>query len=240
MVTLRSTSLHDRVVHSLGRSIVDRELPAGTIMIAEDLEGKFGVSRSVVREAIRVLASIGMTESVKRVGIKVLPVERWNALDPQLIAWRLASAEQGAQLRALTELRAVVEPAAAALAAQYGPDICAVELAELAAAMRTAAAAGDRDAFADADTQFHRVLLRAVGNEMCASLDQAIGAVIRGRAEHGMMPKHPTETAVRRHEEIARAIAEHRPEDARDTMTLIMDRTMSELEPTWRDVPRHA
>lgn len=233
-----SSSLHDRVVDALGRAMVNREITAGTVMLAEDLERKFGVSRSVVREAVRVLQSLGMTESVKRVGIKVLPVTRWNALDPQLIRWRLSSPEQGAQLRALTELRAVVEPAAAALAAQYGPKDSAQQLVALAAEMREAAGAGDRPAFAAADTQFHRILLRASGNEMFASLDQAIGEVIRGRSEHGMMPKHPTETSVRRHEVIAQAILDGRGGDARDAMVQIMSRTASELETVWQDTPR--
>ena len=232
-----SSSLHDRVVDALGRAMVNREITAGTVMLAEDLERKFAVSRSVVREAVRVLQSLGMTESVKRVGIKVLPVTRWNALDPQLIRWRLSSPDQGAQLRALTELRAVVEPAAAALAAQYGPKESAQQLTALAAQMREAAA-GDRAAFAEADTQFHRILLRASGNEMFASLDQAIGEVIRGRSEHGMMPKHPTETSVLRHEVIAHAILEGRGDDARDAMVQIMNRTASELESVWQDTPR--
>lgn len=233
-----SSSLHDRVVDALGHAIVNREISAGTIMLAEELERRFGVSRSVVREAVRVLQSLGMTESIKRLGIKVLPVERWNALDPQLIRWRLSSPDQAAQLRALTELRAVVEPAAAALAAQIGPRESAEQLLDLAAQMRTAAAAGDQNAFSDADTAFHRVLLRASGNEMFASLDQAIGEVIKGRSEHGMMPKYPTETSVRRHEDIAIAIRDGNARAAQETMTQIMQRTASELEKVWQDAPR--
>lgn len=233
-----SKSLHDRVVNSLGRAIVDREIAAGTVILAQELELKFGVSRSVVREAVRVLQSLGMTESIKRVGIKVQPVSSWNALDPQLIRWRMSSADQGAQLRALTELRAVVEPAAAALAAQFAPADRAVKLIELAATMRDAAARGDRPAFAQADTEFHAILLRSSGNEMFAGLDQAISEVIRGRSEHGMMPKHPTETSVRRHEIIARAIQSQDPELARSTMVEIMERTASELEQVWSTAPR--
>lgn len=234
-----SNSLHDRVVHTLGREIVDGTLATGSVMLAEHLERRFAVSRSVIREAIRVLESLGLTSSVKRVGTLVQPKSSWNSLDPQLIRWRLASSDQGTQLRSLTELRASVEPSAAALAAQYAPVADAQHLLELVSRMRTAAIAGDQVLFAELDIAFHGAILKASGNEMFASLDSAIAEVIRGRAEHGMMPKHPSEATLVRHEGVAQAIAENSPATARNTMTTIMDQTMLELSPVWADSPRN-
>ncbi|MFD2841733.1 FadR/GntR family transcriptional regulator [Populibacterium corticicola] len=233
-----SSSLHDRVLQTLGREIIDGTLPPGTVMIAEDLESRFRVSRSVIREAIRVLESIGLVASIKRVGTRVQPKSRWNALDPQLIRWRLASQEQGAQLRSLTELRASVEPSAARLAATHAPEEIAVLLLELVAQMRNAATAGDRVTFTELDIEFHRHVLRCSGNDMFASLDSAIAEVIRGRTEHGMMPKHPSQATLARHEGVARAIAQHQPDLAQDTMAQIMDRTTEELSSVWADSPR--
>jgi len=233
-----SSSLHDHVVQSLGRAIVDGEIPQGTVMLAEDLEQRFGVSRSVVREAIRVLQSLGMTDSVKRVGTRVLDSGRWNALDPQLIRWRLASHEQGAQLRALTELRASVEPSAAALAAQHAPQERSARLIDIANDMRQAGKSGNRQLFAELDIEFHREILRASGNDMFACLDSAIAEVIRGRTEHGLMPKHPSAETLDRHERVAVAISQGQPDAAREVMTQIMSRTINELEPVWASSPR--
>ncbi|WP_019148980.1 FadR/GntR family transcriptional regulator [Timonella senegalensis] len=233
-----SSSLHDHVVQSLGRAIVDGAIPQGTVMLAEVLEQKFGVSRSVIREAIRVLQSLGMTESVKRVGTRVLESGHWNALDPQLIRWRLASHEQGAQLRSLTELRVSVEPSAAALAARHAPADRTERLLQLSARMREAGTAGNQTLFADLDIEFHSEILRACGNDMFACLDSAIAEVIRGRTEHGFMPKHPSESTLDRHERVAHAIASGNSDEARSVMVEIMHRTMNELEPVWKDSPR--
>lgn len=235
-----SNSLHDRVVQALGKEIVDGTLAPGTIMLAEHLERRFLVSRSVIREAIRVLESLGLTASVKRVGTRIQPKTNWNSLDPQLIRWRLASADQGAQLRSLTELRASVEPSAAALAAEHASADSSQNLLRLVEHMRTAAIDGDRALFADLDIEFHGAILKASGNDMFASLDSAIAEVIRGRAEHGMMPRHPSAATLERHEGVARAISQQSPRKARDTMTKIMDQTMVELSPVWADSPRHS
>lgn len=233
------SSLHTRVFQTLGREIVDGTLQPGTVMLAEALEARFSVSRSVVREAIRVLESLGMTESVKRVGTRIQPQNKWNSLDPQLIRWRLASKDQGAQLRSLTELRSSVEPSAATLAAKYAPEEIGQNLLTLVSRMKEAAVAGDQELFATLDIEFHREVLRASGNEMYASLDSAIAEVIRGRTEHGLMPKHPSRATLERHLGVAQAIAQHSPEKARETMSRIMERTVEELSSVWSDSPRN-
>ena len=64
-------SLHTRVTENVGRAIVDGTVPAGTVLLSDEIERRQGVSRSVIREAIRVLGSMGLVEAVKRVGIRV-------------------------------------------------------------------------------------------------------------------------------------------------------------------------
>ncbi|PTT68151.1 FadR/GntR family transcriptional regulator, partial [Arthrobacter sp. HMWF013] len=86
-----STSLHHRAIENLGTRIITGDLPTGHVMLAEHLEEELRVSRSVVREAVRVLQSLGLVETIKRVGIRVLPPSRWNPFDPQVIRWRLSS-----------------------------------------------------------------------------------------------------------------------------------------------------
>ena len=122
MLTTMSTSLHHRAIEHLGTRIIAGDLPPGHIMLAEHLEEELKVSRSVVREAVRVLQSLGLVETTKRVGIRVLPADRWNPFDAQVIRWRLAGEGRGAQLRSLAELRTAVEPVAAELAAANAPE----------------------------------------------------------------------------------------------------------------------
>ncbi|MFC6354937.1 FadR/GntR family transcriptional regulator [Luethyella okanaganae] len=230
--------LHSLVVETLGKSIVGGELEPGATMHSEHVERELGVSRSVVREAVRVLQSLGLVETVKRIGIRVLPRSEWNLFDPSIIRWRLADAEKGAQLRSLTELRSAVEPAAAELAAQHSPDELAAELMAVAAQMRASGRAGDLQRFLDLDIRFHSLVLTASGNEMFSKLHDVIGEVLRGRTYYGLMPLHPHEEALQLHVDVANAIQARRPEDARAAMDKIMRRTAVEVEQVWVDEPR--
>ncbi|TFD53629.1 FadR family transcriptional regulator [Cryobacterium sp. Hh7] len=232
------SSLHNRVVDAVGTPIVDGRMPAGTVMLADHIALDQGVSRSVVREAVRVLAAMGLVESIKRVGIRVRPQSGWNAFDPTLIRWRLAGPERGAQLRSLTELRASVEPMAAELAAAHCPQAMSGELMTVAAQMRTVGRAGDLERFLTLDIHFHRLVLHGSGNEMFAKLDEVIAAVLSGRTGLGLMPEKPHETALQWHVDVADAVQGGHPVQARESMELIMRRTIAEVEDSWADTPR--
>jgi len=164
MLTSMSTSLHHRAVEHLGTRIVGGALPTGHVMLAEHLEDELNVSRSVVREAVRVLQSLGLVETIKRVGIRVLPAHRWNPFDPLVIRWRLAGEGRGAQLRSLAELRSAVEPVAAELAAGNAPESLRQELVGISLAMKEAGDAGDMARFLDLDIRFHALVLSGSGN----------------------------------------------------------------------------
>jgi len=231
-------SLHTRAVDDLGRRIVHGEIAAGTTVLSDDLAVGLGVGRSVIREAVRVLQSLGLVVSVKRVGIRVLPESRWNVFDPQIVAWRVTGPAQGAQFRSLTELRTAVEPMAAELAAQFAADEQSSELLSTAARMRTVGRSGDLDAFLDLDIAFHSLVLRASGNEMFTAMDGMIAAILRGRTTLGLMPSRPHEEALQLHVDVADAVAGGRRAEARSAMDNIMRRTVAEVEHVWNDVPR--
>jgi DNA-binding FadR family transcriptional regulator len=230
-------SLHTRVTEDVGRSIVDGTVPAGTVLLSDEIERSQGVSRSVIREAIRVLGTMGLVESVKRVGIRVLPPARWNVYDPTVIRWRLLGPGNGDQLRSLTELRAAVEPMAAELAAAHAPAAVSAELLEVADLMRTAGQTGDRAQFLQLDIRFHRLVLQGSGNEMFAKLDEPIAAVLSGRTDLGLMPNHPHQNTLQLHADVADAIRDVEPARARTAMELIMRRTYAEVQPTWAADP---
>ncbi|MCU1636422.1 MAG: FadR family transcriptional regulator [Cryobacterium sp.] len=232
------SSLHRRVLDDLGRAVVAGSAGPGSVLQSEDIARRLGVSRSVIREAVRVLQSIGLVESVKRIGIRVLPQSEWNAYHPLLIAWRLEGNDKGAQLRSLTELRSAVEPMAAELAALHAPPAMSAQLMSVAAQMRAVGRSGDLPGFLELDVLFHRLVLHGSGNEMFAKLDEPIAAVLAGRTELGLMPGRPHETALQWHVDVADAIQGGHPAKARQSMEQIMRRTIAEVAPTWADTPR--
>ena len=228
-----ATSLHARVVDLLGLAICAGELASKSVFRIEELEERYGVSRSVVREAIRVLASMGMLASRRRVGVQILPASEWNLYDPQVIRWRLASPARIAQLRSLTELRTAIEPQAARLAAIRAPLADASELMGLAGKLWAAGQADDPEAFLVLDIEFHRLVLASSGNEMFAKLNTLVAEVLTGRTNYGLMPRHPHNEALQLHVDVASAIQRGNPEAAHEAMLGIMERAFSEMSSIW-------
>jgi DNA-binding FadR family transcriptional regulator len=207
MADATDTGLHEQVLNRLGPDLVWGDLTHATDLRLELLEHRYGVSRSVAREAVRVLESMGVLSSRRRVGITVRPRADWNAFDPRLIRWRLAGPERGSQLRSLSELRRGIEPVAAALAASHATPRQCGELTGAVIGMSVTGQAGDLEAYLAHDVRFHRVLLEASGNEMFASLADVVAEVLTGRTHHHLMPDRPEPAAIRLHGDIAEAIA---------------------------------
>ncbi|WP_406417276.1 FCD domain-containing protein [Streptomyces sp. NBC_00873] len=222
--------LHGQVVKRIGESLAAQEIRAGQVLRLEDVQDRYGVSRTVAREAVRVLESKRIVTSRPRVGITVRPMAEWNLYDPQVIRWRLASPFRSAQLRELTELRAAVEPSAAALAAVGASPDTRNTLVELARTMESIAHTDDTQGFIAADLAFHRALLSASGNGMFAQLSEVTEELLVARRDLPLMPDHVDTDAVRRHTEVAEAIAEGRPDDAAQCVRAIVDSAHREVE----------
>lgn len=202
----RRPALHASVLDALGRQIVGGELEPGTVLRIDQLDEHYGVSRSVVSEAIRVLDSMGLVEARKRLGVRVLPRASWNVFDPRVIRWRLDGPGREQQLLSLGDVRRGIEPVAAELAAAHAtPEQCG---ALMGAVMQMAvhAKSGDLEAYLEADQLFHATLLAASGNEMLAALSDVVGEVLAGRTHHDLMPATPNPVAVRLHGDVAEAV----------------------------------
>lgn len=229
-----ASGLHVDLLEKLGRLLADGELVAGQVLRTEELESRFGVSRTVAREAVRVLESMGMVTSRRRVGVVVEPRSGWNVFDPMIIRWRLAGSGREDQLRSLSELRAGFEPMAARYAAARAtPDQCGV-LTGAVMDMAVHGRSGDLRAYLEADIRFHRTLLEASGNEMLSALSDVVAEVLTGRTTHGLMPASPDPAAIRLHADVAQAVQAGDGDAAQLAMNNIITEAMEYMLPVGR------
>lgn len=198
--------LHESVLDRLGFDITSGAIPAAARISSEEISERFGVSRTVAREVVRVLESLGMVSIRRRAGITVLDQREWQALDPKVIRWRLAGPERFAQLAWLAELRSGIEPLAARLAATNAtPDECGALTAAVVGMSATARAA-NKAAYLGHDVDFHATLLAASGNPLLQVFAPIVREVLAGRTEHALMPEQADPVAVQLHIDVAAAI----------------------------------
>lgn len=176
-------------------------------MLTVELAQERGVSRSAAREAVRVLESFGLVWVRRKSGVEVRPRADWNVYAPEVIAWRLAGPGRDEQLRELSQLRSVIEPLAARLAAVNATSEQKVELVSLVVAMSEEDHEADRERYLAADIRLHRLLLDSSGNRMLAALGGMVEAVLRGRTAHDLMPHVANQSAVQWHRDVAFAVA---------------------------------
>jgi len=169
--------LHRDVVDRLGRRIVFGDMQPGTALLNEaDLSLSLDVSRTVVREAIKVLAAKGLVESRPRTGTRVLPRTHWRLIDADVLGWHFESANPRLHAE-VAEVRALIEPPAAGLAASRRTDEEAAQMEALFA--RLAASADDEQAYVAVDLELHALILLATHNELLAEMASTLGVALR-------------------------------------------------------------
>jgi GntR family transcriptional regulator, galactonate operon transcriptional repressor len=184
-VSYPGRGLHGQVVELIGQRIVQGRYPPGSALHPESFEQELDVSKTAVREALRVLAAKGLIESRQKRGTIIRPRARWNLLDGDVLRWQGAHEPTSRFLENLAEVRAIVEPAAARLAARRRED---ADLAALVAALDEMTEAGtDTVAAVEADLAFHRALLAAAHNELLGGMEVVVEAGLRLRDQivHG-------------------------------------------------------
>jgi DNA-binding FadR family transcriptional regulator len=174
--TYSGRKLHGQVVNELGRRVVSGAYAAGAVLPNEEqLCQELQVSRTALREAVKVLAAKGLLEARPRIGTRVRPRDQWNLLDPDILAWRCATGADAEFLRHLTELREIIEPAAASLAANSRTP---AQLAAIAAALQDMRRAPAIAQWIEADLAFHTAILRATNNPLLMPLAAIIGSAL--------------------------------------------------------------
>jgi DNA-binding FadR family transcriptional regulator len=229
-MTTPGRGLHGRVLDTLGPAITAGEYPPGSVLRTDELAHRFEVSRSVMREAVRVLESMHLVESRRRVGVIVRPAAAWNVYDPQVIRWRLAGADRPRQLRSLTVLRSAVEPVAAALAATHATAEQCAAITECAIGMVAHSRGHKLEGYLLHDVAFHRLILTASGNEMFALLGDVVEEVLAGRTHHEVMFDDPDPAAVTLHVQVAEAIREGDATRAEHLTREITEGALKELD----------
>lgn len=155
----------EQLVHELGRKIVTQEIKPGEILPkVEDLCEISGVSRTVVREAYKGLATLGLVRSNQRSGTAVLPRSAWQWWNADILQWLLEDPNNRDFLLHITEVRLGLEPVAAGLAAQRATD---EDIDKIKASFKELEKSVDNvEAWAKADYDFHQSILKASQNDL--------------------------------------------------------------------------
>ena len=225
----RRTLLHHEAVTDLGIAIVSGELPEGVpLPIESELGKRLGVSRTVVREATKVLASKGLLRSRPKVGTVPLPRVSWDVLDPEVLGWMLDYGPIADVIRDVSEVRLIIEPAAARLAAIRRSEEEAERLRILTDDL--VGSADDDERYVVTDLDFHAAILSATKNATLVRLTGAIGAALRASRRVTVHAPGGPQSAMAEHEAVARAVIDGDADRAYERMTELIVLTQSHIE----------
>ena len=211
---------HDGVVRRLTADIVSTRIEPGSLLPPEpELCQQMGVSRTVVREAIRILADKGVVVSEQGRGTRVKPASEWNLLDPMLIQAYFQEGRLRDLVEELLEVRRMFEVAVVDLAASRAGSSRVQGMRR--ALERMAAAGSVPDDYAAADLDFHKELVLATGNRMFRTLHTSIHEVLQVGFRVNAGTRDITRS-IENHQRILRAIEAHRPKAARDAMLVLI------------------
>ncbi|WP_308294203.1 FadR/GntR family transcriptional regulator [Streptomyces sp. ST2-7A] len=228
----RGRGLHGQLVQQLGQMIVSGDLGADRPLVPEEIGQRFEVSRTVVRESLRVLEAKGLVSARPNVGTRVRSVADWNLLDPDIIEWRAFGPQRDEQRRELWELRVGIEPSAARLAAERCDEEVRARLSDMVDILRHAIEQGDGLTFSRADSEFHALLLRAADNRMLEHLAGIVAVALQVSGGTDGPCRQSNEACLTHHQRILDAVSAGDPEAAEAAARALLDpRTGEEPAP---------
>lgn len=202
---LQLKNLNGQIAERLGREIVSGAIAeGGRLPVEAELCERFGVSRPVIREVTKTLASKGLITSRPRVGTVVRDRRHWNLLDPEVLGWLIRALPESRFLDMLFEVRMAIEPAAAALAAVNATE---QDIADIGESCRRMAAARSPAELLEPDIRFHQSIMDATHNELMSYIGNTLHAALAVSIQ--LTSRHPDtyELSIPRHEAVFKAVA---------------------------------
>jgi DNA-binding FadR family transcriptional regulator len=221
--------LHDRVTREIALGIMRGSIGNGESALSTegDLCRHFNVSRTILREAVKVLAAKGLIEVRPRIGIRVRPRNEWSLVDPDLLGWLCEAGVDDLFVRDLCEVRAIVEPAAAELAASRASDR---EIGEVLHWYHLIEANTDNEgARLEADRNFHSTIFTACHNVFLTQMNTTVGVALRATQQIGVHLPQVMEESVLAHKKVARAIARRDGAAARAAMERLIKQSTEHI-----------
>jgi GntR family galactonate operon transcriptional repressor len=215
--SIKRQRLHDQITRYLAIQILQGKLRDGEPGFSSETElsAYLKVSRTALRESIKVLAAKGLMEVRPKIGIRIRPREEWNLMDPDLLAWRgEAGVVDDLFVRNLCEVRLIVETAACELSAIRGSEEDFAQIKE--AYQRAESVAYDSLAYGEADIDFHNTIFSACNNELLQQMSTTIGKALR--SVQGITRHQQPSVGLPLHQAVADAICRRDGRGARDAM----------------------
>lgn len=222
-------TLSDQLVNELGQFIVNGNfLPGERLEDESVLIERYKVSRSVVRDAIKILVGKGMLVVRRGIGTVVRPRSDWTLFDSDVLAWHQHSNTQPQYLSQLLDVRRAIEPKAAHWATKYA-DKEATD-AIMAAYQQMEATVSDAERFVVADAQFHRSILHASGNEFLMALENLVFSALLSSIARTNRSTEDNIASLPLHLRVAEAILAGEAEQAEASMVTLLDDTKLRLD----------
>ncbi|MET9632121.1 FCD domain-containing protein [Lentzea sp. NPDC006480] len=221
----RLRGVHGQTVEALAGRILAGEIGEGDTLDLPALREELDVSLTALREALKVLSAKGMIDARQKRGTFVQPRSSWNLLDTDVMRWQTEAGADHGLFDELTEMRVIVEPAAARLAAERASD---ADIEALRGALERMASARDLAATVRADLEFHRLLMAATHNAFLTQVERiiAIGLAERDKLVHGNVDDDPVPS----HRAVLDAITARDPEAAYEAMRALVDKSGADLD----------
>jgi DNA-binding FadR family transcriptional regulator len=228
------------VCHIIGQQIVDGRLPAGELLPTEaELGQDLGVSRPSLREGLRALAAKGLVESRTRRGTLVCPKSRWDILDPDVLAWMANAPPDHEYVMALLEMRTIIEPGAARLAAQRASPRQILEI-ERAYQDMADALPDDVDSCCRHDLALHEGIIAAAGNVVLLRFAEAICTALLFSFRLSANARESYVSSLAEHWAVTDAIRRRAPGEAERAMRLLLQGTARDLAPAFTPVRKES
>lgn len=222
------TAIHARIAHEIGRRIASGRIAEGDLLPREaELQEEFSAGRQAVREALKVLGAKGMILARKRAGTFVRSRSAWNMLDPDVLAWHPPHALPERVLRDLVEMRRLIEPSAAALAAERATS---AELERIEGALaRMRKGLNKPREFYRADIDFHLAIFAASGNSLVDRMSTILGPLLEASFRVQRETNQSFGQGFEVHAAVFEAISKRDAQAAHAAMERLLERATTEV-----------